>query len=90
MLVFLQSTTASVIIMEYEEGLLSDFRNAMGRLAPKQAVYHHEKAWHDGNGHSHIRATVTGQSLVIPVSAGLLLLGQWQQIFLCVSDSVRV
>ncbi|MDG6999895.1 MAG: YjbQ family protein [Nitrososphaerota archaeon] len=84
--VFLQSTTASVLIIEYEEGLLLDFKNAMERLAPKKALYHHENAWHDGNGHSHIRATATGQSLTLPISSGLLLLGQWQQVILVEFD----
>lgn len=85
-LIFLQSTTASVTIIENEPGLLSDLGTAMERLAPRNATYEHEKAWHDGNGHSHIRATVMGQSITIPVSAGSLLLGQWQDLILAEFD----
>lgn len=85
-LIFLQSTTASVTIIENETGLLSDLGTAMERLAPRNAPYEHEKAWHDGNGHSHIRATVMGQSITIPVSAGSLLLGQWQDLILAEFD----
>lgn len=85
-LVFLQSTTSSIVIIENEEGLLRDYRTAMERLAPKSASYEHEKAWHDGNGHSHMRATMMGQSLTIPFSEGSMLLGQWQEIILAEFD----
>lgn len=86
MLLFLQSTTASLTIIEHEEGLLTDFKNAMERLVPRDSEYEHEKAWHDGNGHSHIRATIMGQSLTIPISGSSMLLGRWQQLILAEFD----
>src|SRR5579872_6796690 len=64
-LLFLLSTT-SIAIIEWEEGLLSDFKTTMERVAPKDAPYEHEKAWRDGNGHSHIRSTFLGASLAVP------------------------
>lgn len=85
-LLFLQSTTASLTIIEHEEGLLTDFKNAMERLVPRDSEYEHEKAWHDGNGHSHIRATIMGQSLTIPISGSSMLLGRWQQLILAEFD----
>jgi secondary thiamine-phosphate synthase enzyme len=83
---FLQSTTSSLIVMENEEGLILDFKNMVERLVPKSAIYEHEKAWHDGNGHSHMRSTLLGQSLVLPISDGKIMLGQWQDIFLVEFD----
>ena len=85
-LLFLQSTTASIAIIEDEEGLLSDFKSAMERLVPRDLEYEHEKAWHDRNGHSHIRATIMGQSLTIPISDSSMLLGRWQQLVLTEFD----
>lgn len=85
-LLFLLSTTASLAIMEWEEGLLSDFGTMMERIAPKKASYEHEKAWHDGNGHSHMRSTLLGASLTVPFKGKTLLLGQWQQLMLAEFD----
>lgn len=83
---FLQSTTSALFIVEWEKGILNDFRNAMERIAPKSGSYEHELAWHDGNGHSHIRSSVVGCSLTIPFAQQKLLLGQWQQIALAEFD----
>ena len=83
---FLQSTTSSLTIIEWEPGILNDFRNAMERIAPKSGIYEHEIAWHDGNGHAHIRSGVVGGSLSIPFAKRKLLLGQWQQIVLAEFD----
>ena len=57
-ILFVQSTTSSLTIIEYEEGLLSDIPRALERIAPKSPDYAHERAWHDGNGHSHVRAAI--------------------------------
>ena len=78
--VFCEGSTGSVTTIEYEEGLLQDFPAAMERLAPSDAVYEHHLRWHDGNGHSHIRASVLGPSLTVPFVNGRLTLGTWQQI----------
>ena len=85
-LLFIMSSTSSLAIMEWEEGLLSDLPSMMERIAPKEAEYEHEKAWHDGNGHSHMRASLLGASLSIPFNDGGLLLGTWQQIILVEFD----
>ena len=53
----------------------------LDRLIPPSRDYGHEQAWHDGNGHSHLQATLLGPSLTVPVSEGKLSLGTWQQIF---------
>ena len=78
--VFCTGSTGSVTTIEYEDGLLADFPVAMERVAPKDAVYEHHLRWHDGNGHSHVRASILGPSLTVPFVNGKLTLGTWQQI----------
>jgi len=78
--VFVPGSTASVTTIEYEPGLLRDFPRAMEKLAPKEAHYDHDARWGDGNGHSHVRASTIGPSLVVPFENGRLMLGTWQQI----------
>lgn len=78
--VFCPGSTGGITTIEYEEGLLHDFPDAMERVAPKNAVYEHHLRWHDGNGHSHIRASLLGPSLTIPFVDRKLTLGTWQQI----------
>ena len=85
-ILFVQSSTSSLTIMEFENGLLKDIPKSLERLAPKSAQYEHDKAWHDGNGHSHVRSAVVGVSLTVPFSGGELMLGTWQQIVLCEFD----
>ena len=69
------SSTSSLAIMEWEDGLLTDLPAMMERIAPKVAPYEHEKAWHDGNGHSHMNATLLGASLSLPFSEGPIAFG---------------
>ena len=78
--VFVSGSTGALSTIEYEPGLLKDFPNMLERIAPKNLVYEHEKRWHDGNGHSHVRASLIGPSLTIPFVNGRLTLGTWQQI----------
>ena len=85
-LLFLMSTTSSVAIIEWEEGLIEDLQTVMNGIAPKNGAYEHEKAWHDGNGHSHMRASILGASLSIPINKGRMTLGTWQQIILVEFD----
>lgn len=85
--VFVSGSTASITTTEFEPGLRRDIPEAMERLAPQGARYHHDDTWHDGNGHSHVRAAVMGPSLTIPFSRGELLLGTWQQIVLIDHDN---
>lgn len=78
--VFCPGSTGSVITIEYEEGLLEDFPATMERIAPKDTEYKHHLRWHDGNGHSHCRASTVGPSMTIPFVNKKLTLGTWQQI----------
>jgi secondary thiamine-phosphate synthase enzyme len=79
--VFNVGSTAVIGAIEYESGLLHDLPTELNRLMPPSRDYGHEAAWHDGNGHSHLQATLMGPSLTVPVSEGRLVLGTWQQIF---------
>lgn len=79
--VFNVGSTAAVGTIEFEPGLQQDLPDILDRLMPPSRDYGHERAWHDGNGHSHLQATLLGPSLTVPVSNGQLVLGTWQQIF---------
>ncbi len=79
--VFTVGSTAAVGTIEFEPGLERDLPEMLDRLIPPNRQYGHEQAWHDGNGHSHLQATLQGPSLTVPVAAGGLALGTWQQIF---------
>lgn len=78
--VFNQGSTGAVTTIEFEPGLLNDLPEAMERFAPREATYEHHLRWQDGNGHSHVRASIIGPSLTIPIIDGRLPLGTWQQI----------
>ena len=79
-LVFVIGSTGAVTTIEYEPGLKKDLPAALERLFPKNINYEHEKTWHDGNGHSHIRASFLKPDLCVPIVGGNLILGTWQQI----------
>jgi secondary thiamine-phosphate synthase enzyme len=79
-LIFVAGSTAGITTIEYEPGLLKDIPAVFEKIAPRGAYYHHEETWHDGNGHSHVRAALLGCSLAVPFKEGHLLLGTWQQI----------
>jgi len=85
--VFAPGATAGITTIEFEPGLLKDFPAAMERFAPRDIRYAHDDTWHDGNGHSHVRASTIGPSLTVPVAAGKLALGTWQQIVLIDFDN---
>ena len=74
-------STAAVGAIEFESGLERDLPEMLDRLIPPSRDYGHEQAWHDGNGHSHLQATLMGPSLSVPVAEGKPVLGTWQQIF---------
>ena len=78
--VFVTGATAAVTTIEYEDGLVADLGDALQRIAPVEIDYAHNERWHDGNGHSHIRASLMGPSLTVPYCEGRLMLGTWQQI----------
>ncbi len=79
--VFNVGSTAAIGMIEFEPGLQHDLPAILDKLFPPSRDYRHEQAWHDGNGHSHLQATVLGPSLTVPVKDGKLVLGTWQQIF---------
>lgn len=78
--VFGVGSTAALGAIEFEPGLQKDLPEMLDRLIPPSREYGHERTWHDGNGHSHLQATLLGQSLTVPVTQGKPLLGTWQQI----------
>ncbi len=79
--IFNVGSTGSIGTIEFEPGLEQDLPDVLDRLFPPSLEYGHEKAWHDGNGHSHLQATTLGPSVSVPISAGKPVLGTWQQIF---------
>jgi secondary thiamine-phosphate synthase enzyme len=79
--VFNVGSTAAVGTIEFEPGLERDLPAILDKIVPPSRNYGHERAWHDGNGHSHLQATLLGPSLVVPVAQGKPVLGTWQQIF---------
>jgi secondary thiamine-phosphate synthase enzyme len=73
-------STGSLTTIEYEPGVVEDLKRAINKLAVPGDEYEHEKAWHDGNGHSHVQAALLGPSISVPVRSGSLQLGTWQQV----------
>jgi len=84
---FVAGSTAGLTTIEYERGVLSDFKDMWERIVPRNIPYKHDAAWHDGNGHSHVRASILGPSLVIPFTDKRLTLGMWQQVILADFDN---
>jgi secondary thiamine-phosphate synthase enzyme len=80
-------STGSITTIEYEPGVVEDLKRAIARLAPPDMEYEHEKAWHDGNGHSHVQAALLGPSIAIAVRGGALALGNWQQVVVINHDN---
>ena len=78
--IFNVGSTGAIGAIEFEPGLQQDLPEILDKLIPPNTEYGHEQAWHDGNGHSHLQATLLGPSLTVPVSEGSLVLGTWQQI----------
>jgi secondary thiamine-phosphate synthase enzyme len=78
--VFCSSSTSALTTIEFEPGALADLRRLLDDIAPPDQPYQHNLRWGDGNGHSHLRAALLGPSLTIPIVAGRLTLGTWQQI----------
>jgi len=78
--VFVPGSTATVTTIEYEPGLVADITKALDRIAPINSRYDHDQRWHDGNGHSHVRAAFLKPSVTVPFSNNTLMLGTWQQL----------
>lgn len=79
--VFNVGSTGALGTIEFEPGLEEDLPAMLDKLIPPSRNYGHERAWHDGNGHSHLQATLLGPALTVPVRDGRPVLGTWQQIF---------
>ena len=84
---FVSGSTAALTTIEYEPGLVQDLKELLEKLIPSNKKYHHDDRWGDDNGFSHLRASLFGPSLQIPVESGRLLLGTWQQIVLVDFDN---
>jgi secondary thiamine-phosphate synthase enzyme len=78
--IFISGSTAGITTIEYENGLVSDFKDMWERNVPLNLTYQHDRRWGDGNGHSHVRASLQGPSLVVPFVNKKMTLGTWQQI----------
>lgn len=84
---FVPGATGALTTIEHEPGLVQDLGEALERLVPQDIEYAHNKRWHDGNGHSHIRASLLGPSLTVPFLDSRLMLGTWQQIVFLEMDN---
>lgn len=84
---FVIGSTAGLTTIEFEPGLVQDIKEAFERIAPKDGHYEHHERWGDDNGHSHVRASLLGPSISIPIVAGRLPLGTWQQVILIDFDT---
>ncbi len=85
--VYVAGSTVSITNIEFEPGLLVDLPEALDKIAPVNADYHHDATWHDGNGYAHVRASIVGNSTMVPLIDGALQLGQLQQIVLIDFDN---
>jgi secondary thiamine-phosphate synthase enzyme len=86
--VFVPGSTAALTTIEFEPGLVKrDLPDALQRLAPDDLHYDHEATWNDDNGHAHVRASLLGPGLTIPISNGKLMTGEWQQVVLIDFDT---
>ena len=85
--VYIPGSTCSITTIEYEPGLLKDLPEILEELIPSQKDYHHDDTWHDGNGYAHIRASIIGNSITVPLIDGALYLGTWQQAVLIDFDN---
>lgn len=82
-------STGSMTTIEHEPGVMEDLRRAIDRMAPRDLEYEHEKAWHDGNGHSHVQAAIIGPSVSMQIRDGKMLHGTWQQVVAINHDNRR-
>lgn len=84
---FVAGSTAGLTTVEYEPGLVKDLQELFEKIAPRDKYYHHEEAWHDGNGFAHVRSSLLKPSLTVPVVEGKPALGTWQQVVLIDFDN---
>jgi len=84
---FVSGSTAALTTMEYEPGLIQDLKEFLEKQIPSNRRYHHDERWNDDNGFSHLRASLFGPSLTIPIERGRPCLGTWQQVVLLDFDN---
>lgn len=87
LLIFIDGSTAAISTIEYEPGLIKDLPEFLESIIPMDKVYHHDETWHDGNGYAHLRSSLIGTSMTVPVIKGRVVLGTWQQIILIDFDN---
>jgi len=85
--IFVAGSTAGLTTIEFESGVLADLQGMWERIVPKDITYAHDRRWGDGNGYSHVRASLLGASLTVPFSDKRLMVGTWQQIVLVDFDN---
>lgn len=85
--IFITGSTAGITTIEYESGVLSDYKVMWERNVPSNITYQHDQRWGDGNGYSHVRASLQGASLVVPFANKRMMLGTWQQIIVVDFDN---
>ena len=85
--VFVYGSTASVSTVEYEPGLIKDIKRIDEKLIPSDVTYAHDETWGDANGYAHLRATIIGPSITVPIEKGSMTLGTWQQIIVIDHDN---
>jgi len=85
--IFVKHSTVGITTIEYESGVLADFQEMFQRIIPRDISYQHDRAWGDGNGYSHVRASLLGASLVVPFNNKQLALGTWQQVVMIDFDN---
>jgi secondary thiamine-phosphate synthase enzyme len=78
--VFCPSSTSGLTTVEFEPGAVTDMKRMFEELVPSNREYAHNATWGDGNGYSHMRASLLGPSLTIPFVEKTLTLGTWQQV----------
>ena len=76
--IFVPGSTGAIVAVEYERGLIQDVKDIIPLLIPKGKGYLHDRI--DSNAHSHLRATLYGPEMTVPVSKGRMTLGTWQQV----------
>ena len=85
--VFLIGSTASITTIEFEDGLIQDIKDILNKIIPRGVNYNHNKRWHDGNGDAHLKSSLIGPQITLPIKDNNLILGTWQQIILIDSDN---
>ena len=85
--IFIVGSTAGITTIEYEPGLLKDLPETFEKIAPMNKRYHHDDTWQDGNGYAHIRASLLGPSITVPITDNIMSLGTWQQLVLVDFDN---